>query len=168
MKRPVQVGTLLTVLLTFALLHASAIVRAKADRVLVLKSEHKLLLLNGDKVIKTYLIALGRGGLLPKQQQGDRRTPEGLYAIDRRNRGSNFHRALHISYPNEADRAQARELGVSPGADIMIHGITNGLGWVGASHRITDWTDGCIAVTNAEIEEIWNLVPDGTPVEIRP
>jgi murein L,D-transpeptidase YafK len=164
MKRAVQVG----MLLTFAVVSVFAAVHEKVDRVVVLKREHKLLLLNGDRVIKIYGIALGRGGLLPKQRQGDRRTPEGLYEIDRRNRASSFHRALHINYPNEADLERARALGITPGADIMIHGITNGMGWVGPSHRITDWTDGCIAVTDAEIEEIWSLVRDGTPVEIRP
>jgi murein L,D-transpeptidase YafK len=138
------------------------------DRVVVLKKEHKLLLLNGDMVIKTYAVALGGGGLSPKQQQGDRRTPEGRYEIDRRNIGSSFHRALHVSYPNESDRARARQRGVSPGGDIMIHGITNGMGWLGSRHRISDWTNGCIAVTDTEIEEIWSLVPDGTPIEIRP
>ena len=155
-------------LLTFSVLSAFAAIHEKVDRVVVLKRKHKLLLLNGDRVIKAYLVALGRGGLLPKQQQGDRRTPEGLYEIDRRNRASSFHRALHISYPNEADRERAHKLGVSPGSNIMIHGITNGLGWIDSRHRISDWTDGCIAVTDSEIEEIWSLVPDGTPVEIRP
>jgi murein L,D-transpeptidase YafK len=140
----------------------------KAQRVLVLKAQHKLLLLNGDGVIKTYTVAIGRGGLAPKQQQGDHRTPEGLYEIDRRKKDSRFHRALHISYPSEADRERARRLGVNPGGDIMIHGMMNGLGWLGSMHRLIDWTDGCIAVTDAEIEEIWSVVADGTPVEIRP
>jgi murein L,D-transpeptidase YafK len=140
----------------------------KADRVLVLKRDHKLLLLNDGNTIKTYTVAIGRGGLAPKQQQGDHRTPEGLYQIDRRKRDSRFHRALHISYPNEADRDRARKLGASPGGDIMIHGMMNGLGWLSSVHRLVDWTDGCIAVTDDEIEEIWSVVPDGTPVEIRP
>jgi len=164
MNRPVQAGTLLIV----ALLSAFAAAHEKVDRVLVLKKEHKLLLLNGDTVIKAYIVALGGGGLSPKRQLGDHRTPEGLYRVDWRNQASSYHRALHISYPNETDRERARKLGVNPGGDIMIHGITNGLGWMGPSHRISDWTDGCIAVTNTEIEEIWSLVPDGTPVEIRP
>jgi len=140
----------------------------KATRVLVLKKEHKMQLLSGETVIKTYTVALGRGGLARKQRQGDHLTPEGLYEIDRRNKDSRFYRALHVSYPNELDRERARKLGVSPGGDIMIHGITNGLGWLGSMHRIIDWTDGCIAVTDAEMDEIWLLVPDGTPVEIRP
>jgi murein L,D-transpeptidase YafK len=142
--------------------------QAKVQRVLVLKRQHQMLLLNGNNVVKTYTVAIGRGGLAPKERQGDHRTPEGLYEIDRRKSNSRFHRALHVSYPNEADRERASMLGVSPGGDIMIHGVMNGLGWLGSMHRLIDWTDGCIAVTDAEIEEIWRAVPDGTPVEIRP
>jgi len=136
--------------------------------VLVLKREHKMELLDGTTVVKTYSVALGRGGLAPKQRQGDHRTPEGLYTIDRRNKASRFYRALHISYPNEADRQRARELGVNPGGDIEIHGLHNGVGWLGSLHRTIDWTDGCIAVTDAEMDQIWALVSEGTPVEIRP
>ena len=140
----------------------------KATRVLVLKREHKMELFAGESVIKTYAVAIGRGGLAPKQKQGDHLTPEGSYQIDRRNKSSRFYRALHVSYPSEADRERARKDGVDPGGDIMIHGIRNGLGWLGSMHRMVDWTDGCIAVTDSEMDEIWDLVPDGTPVEIRP
>ena len=125
-------------------------------------------LLAGKTTVKTYSIAIGSGGLAPKQRQGDHLTPEGIYQIDRRNEKSKFHRSLHISYPNQADRDRARKLGADPGGDIMIHGITNGFGWIGSKHRAIDWTDGCIAVTDEEIEEIWKLVPDGTPIEIQP
>jgi murein L,D-transpeptidase YafK len=144
-----------------------AVPQQKVDRVLILKSEHKLLLLNGTTVVRTYAVAVGRGGLEPKRQQGDHKTPEGLYRVDHRNSNSRFYRALHLSYPNEADLERAKQLGVSPGGDIMVHGIKNGLGWIGGLHRLIDWTDGCIAVTDAEIDEIWSLVADGTPVEIR-
>lgn len=113
-------------------------------------------------------MALGSQLNLPKERQGDGRTPEGLYIIDGRNASSAFHRALHISYPNVADRARATAGGFAPGGDIMIHGIRNGLGWIGSLHRIFDWTKGCIAVTDGEIEEIWNAVPNGTVVEIKP
>ena len=140
----------------------------RASKVLVLKTEHKLLLLDGsNNVVGTYSVAIGRGGVEPKQHQGDHRSPEGLYLIDHHKRDSRFHRALHVSYPNDADRERARKLGLEPGGDIMIHGIQNGLGWLGPLHRSLDWTDGCIAVTDAEIEEIYAAVPDGTPVEIR-
>lgn len=119
-------------------------------------------------MIRAYKVALGRGGLAPKEREGDALTPEGHYIIDSRNEHSAFYRALHISYPNEDDRKRAARLGVSPGGAIMIHGIKNGFGWIGEQHRRFDWTAGCIAVTDREIDEIWNLVPVGTPVEIRP
>jgi murein L,D-transpeptidase YafK len=140
----------------------------KADSVLILKKDHLLELLAGGKVIRTYKVALGQGGLAPKQQEGDGRTPEGHYIIDARNAASHYHRALHVSYPNLEDRSRAARLGVSPGGAIMIHGLPQGEGWIGAAHRLKDWTLGCIAVTDDEIDEIWNLVPIGTPVEIRP
>jgi murein L,D-transpeptidase YafK len=119
-------------------------------------------------VILTYKVALGQGGLAPKDRQGDGRTPEGHYVIDARNAASEYHLSLHVSYPNADDRKRAAKLGVAPGGDIMIHGLPNGKGWIGAGHRAYDWTLGCIAVTNEEIEEVWKLVPVGTPVEIRP
>jgi murein L,D-transpeptidase YafK len=96
------------------------------------------------------------------------RLPEGVYVLDRRNRHSQFYRSLHISYPNAEDRARARKLKIPPGGDIMIHGLPNDYGWLGSAHRAHDWTDGCIAVTNEEIEEIWRVVPEGTTIEIRP
>lgn len=156
------------VLLLLLVSAALATPQQKVTRVLVLKKEHKMQLFAGETVIKTYTVALGRGGLAPKQRQGDHLTPEGLYQIDRRNKNSRFYRALHVSYPNEADRERAHKLGLDPGGDIMVHGITDGLGWLGSLHRTMDWTNGCIAVTDAEMDEIWSLVPDGTPIEIRP
>jgi murein L,D-transpeptidase YafK len=140
----------------------------KADSVLILKKDHLLELLAGGKVIRTYKVALGQGGLAPKRRQGDARTPEGRYTISARLAASEYHRALLISYPNAEDRRRAAGLGAPPGGDIMIHGLPNGQEWVGAAHRLRDWTLGCIAVTDPEIEEIWKLVPLGTPVEIRP
>ena len=125
------------------------------------------LLANG-KVLKTYEVALGRGAGNAKQREGDHETPEGHYVIDSRNAHSRFHRALHISYPNTDDRKRAQAADVAPGGQIMIHGIQNGLGWIGSLQHEVDWTDGCIAVTDAEIDEIWNLVPIGIPIEIRP
>ena len=140
----------------------------RADRVVVLKKERSLELLSQGKVIKTYKVALGGDPIGPKTRQGDHKTPEGLYVVDSRNAHSQFYKAIHISYPNAHDRAAARRQGVSPGGDVFVHGLPNGYGWVGASHRLKDWTDGCIAVTNQEIDEIWAAVPDGTPIEIRP
>jgi murein L,D-transpeptidase YafK len=138
------------------------------DRVLVVKSERKLVLLSQSQVIKTYKVALGGSPVGAKTRQGDHKTPEGLYVLDRRNEHSQFYRSIHISYPSTEDRARARKLGVSPGGDVMLHGLPNGYGWIGGAHRSRDWTDGCIAVTNDEMDEIWRIVPDGTPIEIRP
>jgi murein L,D-transpeptidase YafK len=140
----------------------------KADSILILKKDHMLELLANGKVIHTYEVAIGRGGLAPKEKEGDALTPEGHYFIDAKNEASAYHRALHISYPNAGDRARAAKHGVPPGGAIMIHGLPNGMGWVGSAQHLYDWTLGCVAVTNSEIEEIWNLVPVGTPVEIRP
>jgi murein L,D-transpeptidase YafK len=154
--------------LLFALaLSALASPQPTVDRVLVLKKEHRLLLLSGDQIVKAYAVALGSGGLAPKQRQGDDRTPEGFYRIDYRNPASRFHLALHISYPDQTDRERARKRGVSPGGDIMIHGLGSEFKSLGTKHYSYDWTAGCIAVTDSEIEEIWQLVPDRTPVEIR-
>jgi murein L,D-transpeptidase YafK len=141
---------------------------AKADSVLILKKDHLLELLSGGKVIRTYHVALGTGGLAPKQKEGDARTPEGHYIIDSRNAQSHYYKALHVSYPNTKDRERAAKMGVAPGGAIMIHGLPNGMGKIGAAHRLYDWTLGCIAVTDAEIDEIWTMVPVGTPLEIRP
>jgi len=140
----------------------------KADRIIVAKKARTMELMHAGQVLKTYKIALGSEPIGPKTRQGDHRTPEGHYVIDRRNSRSQFHRSLHISYPNAADRDHARALGVSPGGDIFIHGLPNGYGFIGAAHRTRDWTDGCVAVTDQEIEEIWTLVNNGTPIEIRP
>lgn len=141
---------------------------ARANRILVEKSARRLTLYDDDRVLKTYRVALGRSPVGPKKEEGDCRTPEGVYSIDTRKADSDFHRALHISYPDTNDLASAERRGVPVGSDIMIHGLRNGRGWIGAFHRRSDWTAGCIAVTDSEIEEIWRAVADGTPIEIRP
>lgn len=141
---------------------------SRVDRIVIDKSKRQLTLLNGDRPFRTYSVALGGAPKGHKQFEGDERTPEGVYTIDFRNHHSNFHLALRISYPNEADRMRAMEAGLNPGGQIMIHGLKNGQGWLGERHLGDDWTDGCIAVTNSQIEEIWSLVDLGTPVEIRP
>jgi murein L,D-transpeptidase YafK len=155
-------------LLLFLSLITAASAQSRVDHLVVLKRQHKLLLLSADQVVKSYDVALGSGGLAPKRRQGDHRTPEGLYKIDYRNPASRFHLALHISYPQQTDMLRARQLGVDPGGDIMIHGLGPGFSWAGELHRHNDWTDGCIAVTDEEMDEIWQAVADGTPVEIRP
>src|SRR5580704_4267550 len=129
-----------------------------ADRVVVLKKERTLQLLNQGKVIKTYKVALGGDPVGPKTRQGDHKTPEGVYVLNFRNAHSQFYKSMHISYPNEHDQAEARRRGVSPGGDVFVHGLPNGYGAIGAAHRLKDWTDGCIAVTNEEIDEIWKAV----------
>jgi murein L,D-transpeptidase YafK len=167
------------VLLLFLILAAGAIAFANwptaalpngatADRVVVDKSERSLTLYRRGTELKTYRVSLGAQPSGHKLREGDNRTPEGVYTIDRHKADSSFHRALHLSYPSPADRAHAARLGVSPGGDIMIHGLPNRAGWVGRLQRLHDWTAGCIAVTNPEVEEIYRAVPDGTAVEIRP
>lgn len=138
------------------------------DKVLIEKEKRRLTLISKGKAIKTYQIALGANPIGPKEMKGDNKTPEGNYIIESRNRHSDYHLSLRISYPNEKDKKRAKELGVSPGGDIMIHGIKNDFSWIGEFHTAIDWTEGCIAVTNKEMEEIARLVPNGTSVEIRP
>lgn len=137
-----------------------------ADKIRIEKSKRRLTLLNKNTPLKTYEISLGREPVEKKTEEGDGRTPEGIYSIDRRTINSKYHRALHISYPSAGDIAQAKARGVSPGGNIMIHGLPNGIGFIGKLHTKKDWTLGCIAVTNPEIEEIWRAIPDGATVEI--
>ena len=139
-----------------------------ADRVLVEKAARRLTLMREGASLKTYHVALGRAPVGAKEYEGDQRTPEGIYRIDFHKPDSDYHLALHISYPEQHDIDRAAAEGLSAGSDIMIHGLPNGRGWIGAFHRRKDWTAGCIAVTDFEIEEIWRAVPDGTPIEIRP
>jgi murein L,D-transpeptidase YafK len=139
-----------------------------ADSIVVEKQAHRLSLYHDGSLVKTYLVALGQQPTGDKQRRGDNRTPEGLFYIEGRNPNSRYHRALRISYPDAAHRARAKTLAVSPGGDIMIHGLPARYAWAGAAHRDFDWTEGCIAVTNAEIEEIWSAVPVGTPIHIKP
>jgi murein L,D-transpeptidase YafK len=141
---------------------------AVADRILVEKAARKLTLLRGGQPLKTYQVALGRAPEGPKKFEGDQRTPEGVYTVDFHKADSDYHLALHISYPEQQDVDRAAVAGVSAGSDIMIHGLPNGRGWIGRFHRRQDWTAGCIAVTDFEIEEIYRAVGDGTPIEIRP
>jgi murein L,D-transpeptidase YafK len=140
----------------------------KVDRILIEKAERRLSLMAGEKTLKAYRVALGPSPVGDKTCQGDNRTPEGIYRISGRNPSSAYHRSLRVSYPDASDRAAARKAGCNPGGDIFIHGLPNGYGAIGAAHRLRDWTLGCIAVTNEEIEEIWKRVADGTTVEIRP
>jgi murein L,D-transpeptidase YafK len=139
-----------------------------ADRIIVEKSFHRMTLVRDGSALKIYRIALGRNPVGNKERQGDNRTPEGTYRIDRRNASSRFYRSLHISYPNRTNIEKARRLGVSPGGGIMIHGLPPEIEFDESMHPLADWTAGCVAVTNSEIDEIWRAVPDGTIIEIRP
>ena len=139
----------------------------QADKVVVIKNEKLLLLLRDGKILKSYRVAIGRKPGR-RVRQGDNRTPEGRYVIDGRNPGSIYYKALHISYPNASDVSNARKLGVSPGGEVLIHGLPSGFEDLGDSHADLNWTRGCIAVSNEEMDEIWELVADGTPVRIVP
>jgi murein L,D-transpeptidase YafK len=138
-----------------------------ADRIVVVKSSHTMTLYADGKVLRVYHVSLGSGASgNAKQQQGDHETPEGSYTINSRNAHSSCHLALHISYPNAADRERARKLGVDPGGDVMIHGLPPGYDSIKAGEQLADWTYGCIGLTNPEMDEVWRLVPTGTPIEI--
>ena len=140
----------------------------KADFLVVEKSKRLLTAFSGGKPLRTYTIALGHSPIGAKEREGDNRTPEGEYVIDSRLEKSGYHRALHISYPSPTDVARAKAGHYQPGGAIMIHGIKNGFGWLGKLHTSSDWTKGCIAVTNSEIEELWRITPNGTRIQIKP
>jgi murein L,D-transpeptidase YafK len=169
-QRPIRsmMGLVFSAVAIMGLCLASTANQPQADKILIIKSAHTLSLLNGDKALKTYKIALGTVPAGPKRIKGDHKTPEGNYIIDAKNAQSRFHLSLHISYPSAEDRQRAAKLGAQPGGAIMIHGLAKQFAYLGPLHRQVGWTDGCVAVTNAEIEEIWKLVPVGTRVEIRP
>lgn len=138
------------------------------DLVVIEKSRRQLKLFADGRQVASYYVALGKNPIGHKRCQGDNRTPEGRYSISGRKPNSDFYRALRISYPSDDDVARARQVGCDPGGDIMIHGLRPDAPDNLSKHPYTDWTLGCVAVTNEEIEQIWALVPDGTPVEIRP
>ena len=140
----------------------------RPDRVVVKKSERKLYLMRNGKIIKSYSIVLGAHPEGHKLQKGDERTPEGCYILDHKNVHSSYYKSIHISYPNRADRERARKAHVNPGGAIMIHGQKNGLEWLSFISQYFDWTDGCIALTNKDMDEIWNAVKVGTTIEILP
>ena len=139
-----------------------------ADSLVVEKSAHRLTLYRHGAILRSYQVALGFHPTGPKTQVGDGRTPEGVYRIDYRNPESRYYRSLHISYPNAVDRAVAAHRGVSPGGEVMIHGLPPRFAYYGHDHLKWDWTNGCVAVTDQEMDEIWSSVPVGTPIEIKP
>lgn len=136
------------------------------DLVLVDKSDRKMHLLYQGEIVKSYHIALGPNPKGHKRQEGDNRTPEGTYILDYKKEDSSFYRSMHINYPNAVDVANAEARGVSPGSLIMVHGQPNGLGWLAARTQLRDWTQGCIALSNPEMDEFMELVQIGTPIQI--
>ena len=139
-----------------------------ADKVVVEKSSRKLHLLKGGVAFRTFDIALGIRPVGDKEKEGDFKTPEGSYLLDARNPDSEFFLSIHVSYPNQRDRAEARKKGVDPGGAIMIHGQPNDPTRSEAYYRTQDWTNGCIAVSNSDMIDIWLMTADNTPIEIRP
>lgn len=161
--------SVMTITLLFSFMHSVSFVFGETADLVFIEKEARLLTLKlGERQLAKFQIALGGSPIGLKQCEGDKKTPEGTYYIQGRNSKSQFYKSLRLSYPNDLDRKRARTLGCSPGGDIMIHGLPNGRGWLGSSHRLTDWTDGCIAVTDSEIDQVWRLVPDGTKVVVVP
>jgi len=140
----------------------------KADIVTVYKSERILFLMREGEVLAKFNVTFGAEPIGHKQQQGDEKTPEGPYILDYKNANSAFYKSIHVSYPNAKDRSRARKLGVDPGGDIMIHGQTNDWGWAAPISRFFNWTDGCIALSDKDMQQVWESVDSGTPIEIHP
>jgi len=156
----------LSIILLFVSLPLFAV--EKADKVIVIKSNKKMYLKNNNKILKEYNVVFGANPNGHKQYEGDERTPEGQYILDYKKSDSAYYKAIHISYPNEQDKQQAKAKGVNAGGQIMIHGQPNGLGRLAFLTQQFNWTDGCIAVTNKEMNEIWAMVDAGTPIDILP
>ena len=159
-------GLLIALLLIFQTANGES--SQKADAVLVIKSEKRLYLMSKGEKFASYPVTFGAEPVGHKQAQGDERTPEGYYKLGYKNLNSNFYKSIHISYPNEKDKENARRLGVDPGGDIMIHGQTNGWEWAAPLVQLFSWTDGCIALSNRNMDRVWAAVDPGTPIVIRP
>jgi len=127
-----------------------------------------MILLGGGRDTCCDRVAIGQSPIAPKERSGDHKAPEGIYRLDDKNAKSGFHLAMYVSYPHSLDRQRSAKQGVTAGSEFMMHGLKNGFGWIGRFHRRVDWTDSCIALTNSEMDPFRKLVPDGTPVEIRP
>lgn len=140
----------------------------KIDKLVVLKSKRIMHAYQGKEIIKTFTISLGRNPIGHKQFEGDKRTPEGIYKIDSKNPDSGYHKNLGISYPDQDDIAFAKKNNQDPGGAVKIHGLKNGQGWIGKFHRFRDWTAGCIALTDEEVDELYDHVNVGAVIEIRP
>ena len=171
-------GVRLRLLICFCLAHAAGwsaqadIATASSypvvDLIRVYKKERKLEVLSSGRVLRSFSVALGKDPIGHKVREGDGRTPEGKYLLDFRKADSAFYKAFHISYPNAQDTAQARARQVSPGGQIMVHGQKNGFGWLSPIMQRFDWTNGCIGLSNEDMDVLWSLLKDGTPIEIFP
>ena len=159
---------LLVTIISLTSFFPSDSVKNSVNKILVIKHKRKLYLYHNDEVVKKYSISLGKQPIGHKEFEGDMKTPEGIYKIDSKSLTSSYHKNLGISYPNKKDKAYAKKIGKSPGGQIKIHGLPNNKKWLGKLHLLKDWTYGCIAVTNKEIDEIFSLVSIGTVIEIRP
>lgn len=161
---------LIAALLALAIAGSAVSANPRATRIHVDKSERKLFVYSGDRLVATYPIVLGRNPLGHKTQEGDRKTPEGRYVLDYKNPGSAYFLSIHVSYPNPADRQQARRRGVSPGGDIMIHGQPGDPVFrkLLQAYPRFDWTDGCIALSDADMKSLWDMVSVPVPIEITP
>jgi murein L,D-transpeptidase YafK len=140
----------------------------KIDRLIVMKSQRTMEAYSNGELVKTYRISIGQNSIGDKEHEGDKKTPEGEYTINDKNPNSDFHKNLGISYPNAVDKEEAKQKGVNPGGDIKIHGLRNGVGFIGKFHRLLNWTAGCLAVTDHEMDELYNAVDLGTPIIINP
>lgn len=156
------------ILFLFTFLTLNAFSNIKADKVIVNKSQGKLFLMKKGEVIKAYHVVFGANHKGHKQKEGDERTPEGKYILDYKKENSSFYKAIHISYPNKRDKENAKKLKVNPGGFIMIHGQKNNFGFLSFIMQRFNWTDGCIAVSNSQMDEIWEAIDIKTPIEIKP
>jgi murein L,D-transpeptidase YafK len=158
----------LFVLLLLVFQTASGETEEKADAVLVIKSEKRLYLMRGGAQLASFPVTFGGQPTGHKKERGDQRTPEGNYVLDYKNSNSKYYKSIHISYPNRQDRIDAVRRGVDPGDDIMIHGQLNGWQWASPIVQLFSWTDGCIALSNRNMDRVWRAIEPGTPIEIRP
>lgn len=150
------------------LLATTASAEPAIDLVRVIKSEHKLQLISSGVVRQEFHVVLGSNPKGHKTQEGDGKTPEGIYTLDYKKSDSAFYKAFHVSYPNANDVASAKSRGVNPGGQIMIHGQKNGFGWLASLSQYFDWTNGCIALKNEDMDTLWSSVKEGTKIEIKP
>lgn len=164
--KPRKIIPVVMLLLILQVLNAESV--QTADSVLVIKSENRLYLMSDGIAFASFRATFGANPVGHKQMQGDERTPEGHYVLDYKNSNSQFYKSIHISYPNARDRKNARKLGVDPGGDIMIHGQANGWSWASPVAQFFSWTDGCVALSDKDMDKVWMAVDPGTPIEIRP